>query len=93
VAVHPSGENDVHEFYLMCDDVDAFVARMKARGIACRAVQDQGWGRLTHVKLPGGGRLGVYEPRHARPKAMAARKTAKRRRAARRPARKRKARR
>ncbi len=72
VAVHPSEENDAHEFYLMCDDVEAFVARMKKERIACGAVQDQGWGLLTEVTLPGGGKLGIYQPRHARPKAMAA---------------------
>ena len=67
VAVHPSVENDVHEFYLMCDDVDALVAEMKKRRVACGPVQDEGWGRLTQVSLPGGGKLGIYEPRHARP--------------------------
>jgi hypothetical protein len=72
VAVHPSSKNDLHEFYLMCDDVDAFVAAMKKRQVACAPVQDMGWGRLTQVTLPGGGKLGVYEPRHARPQAMAA---------------------
>jgi hypothetical protein len=70
VAVHPSERNDVHEFYLICDDVDALVGEMKKRGIACEAVQDQGWGRLTQLTLPGGGKLGVYEPRHARPPVM-----------------------
>lgn len=70
VAVHPSEENDVHEFYLMCDDVEAFAATMKKHNIACEPVQDQGWGLLTQVTLLGGGKLGVYQPRHARPKAM-----------------------
>src|SRR5438067_2422378 len=70
VAVHPSTKNDVHEFYLMCDDVEAFVAEMQRRNIACSAVQNQGWGLLTQLTLPGGGKLGIYEPRHARPKAM-----------------------
>jgi len=77
VAVHPSDENDVHEFYLMCDDVEAFVAEMKKRGIACGPVQNPGWGLLTRVMLPGGGKLGVYQPRHARPKAMRTGKGAK----------------
>ena len=77
VAVHPSDENDVHELYLMCDDVKAFIAGMKKRGIACGPVQSPGWGVLTHVMLPGGGKLGVYEPRHARPKAMKVGKPAK----------------
>ena len=70
VAVHPSEENNVHELYFMCDDVEAFVAKMKERGIACGDVQGMGWGMLTHVTLPGGGKLGVYQPRHARPPSM-----------------------
>jgi hypothetical protein len=70
VAVHPSDSNDVHEFYLMCDDVAAFIAKMKMHDIACTPVQDQGWGLLTQLTLPGGGKLGVYQPRHARPQAM-----------------------
>ena len=76
VAVHPSNENDVHEFYLMCDDVEAFVKAMKKNDIACGAVQNQGWGLLTQLSLPGGGKLGVYQPRHARPKTV--RKTVRR---------------
>ncbi len=70
VAVHPSNENDVHEFYLMCDDVEAFVAEMKKHNIECSPVQNLAWGWLTQVKLPGGGSLGIYQPRHARPEAM-----------------------
>ncbi len=77
VAVHPSEKNDVHEFYLMCDDIDAFVVEMRKRGIACGSVQNEGWGFLTQVTLPGGGKVGVYQPRHARPKAMRARKAAR----------------
>ena len=42
VAVHPGGENDVHEFYLMCDDVEALVETMKKRGVECGAIEDQG---------------------------------------------------
>ena len=67
LAVHPSEKNSVHELFLMCDDVDAFVGEMKKRGIACAAIQQQPWGRLTQLTLPGGGTLGVYQPRHARP--------------------------
>ena len=70
VAVHPADKNDVHQFYLMCDDVDAFVSEMQHRNIVCGPVRDQGWGRLAHVMLPGGGQLGVYQPRHARPETM-----------------------
>ena len=70
VAGHPSGGNDVHEFYLMCDDVEAFIAEMNGHGIVCGPVQNQGWGMLTQVMLPGGGKLGVYQPRHARPESV-----------------------
>ena len=70
VAVHPSEENNQHEFYLMCDDIEAFVAQMKEKHIGCEPVQDMGWGLLSQVTLPGGGKLGVYQPRHARPKPM-----------------------
>ena len=74
VAVHPSDEDGVHEFFLMCDDVDAFVEEMKGRGIVCGPVQNPRWGMLTEVMLPGGGKLGVYQPRHARPEPMVAAK-------------------
>lgn len=76
LAVHPSSKNDVHELYLMCDDVSAFVATLQARGIRCEGARDMGWGVLTQVALPGGGKLGVYQPRHARPKPARPRRTA-----------------
>ena len=73
VAVHPADANDRHELYLMCDDVEAFIAEMKKRNIRCSEVHDERWGLLTQVTLPGGGKLGVYEPRHARPASPARR--------------------
>ena len=80
-AVHPSERNDVHELYLMCADIEAFVAAMEAHRVACDPVQSTGWGRLIKVRLPGGGKLGVYQPLHARPKPASARaKTSARRR-------------
>ena len=64
MAVHPSDENDVHELYLMCDDVEAFVATMKKKKIRCGPISNQRWGLLTSLALPGGGKLGVYQPLH-----------------------------
>jgi hypothetical protein len=72
IAVHPSDKNDVHEFYLMCDDVEAFVAEMGRHQVPCEAINNQGWGLLTRITLPGGGKLGVYQPRHPRPEPMSA---------------------
>lgn len=65
-AVHPSDENDLHELYLMTDDLDAEIARLKKHGVGCTPAETQGWGRSTRVSLPGGGEIGLYEPRHAR---------------------------
>ena len=74
----PSAEASIHEtnseapaqeLYLLCDDVEAFIAEMKQHGISCGAAQDAGWGLITDVPLPSGGRLHVYQPRHARPTA------------------------
>ncbi len=81
VAVHPSKKNNVHEFYLMCDDIEAFVAELKRRGASCGPILNRGWGLLTEVSLPGGGNLGVYQPRHARPKPVEAARTVATRRA------------
>jgi hypothetical protein len=64
VAFHPDASNGKHELYLMCDDVNAEAARHAQRGIACGLVSDEGWGLLTTIRLPGGGSLGLYQPRH-----------------------------
>jgi hypothetical protein len=72
VGVHPSSKNDVHEFYLICDDVEAFVTQMKKLGVDCSPIQEQRWGHLVQVTLPGGGKLGVYQALHARPDAGSA---------------------
>ena len=67
LAMHPSDKNGLHELYLICSDVEAFMTEMDRRGIACDPVVEQDWGLLTYVALPGGSKLGVYEARHARP--------------------------
>jgi len=67
VAVHPADTNGRHELYLMCDDIDAFVTQAIADGVECDAIEDLGWGRLASAELPGGGKIGVYQPSHERP--------------------------
>lgn len=69
VAIHPAPEGSAHELYLMCADVAAFVTEMEAHDVRCEPIREMGWGRLTQVTLPSGGKIGVYEPRHARPEA------------------------
>src|SRR5689334_19588036 len=64
LAVHPSDENDLQEFFLMTDDLDAEIAALRNAAVPCEEVTQQSWGRLTRIKLPGGGTLGLYQPRH-----------------------------
>jgi hypothetical protein len=65
VAVHPTDGPPQHEIYLMCDDIEATIADLAERGVVVEgAVSDRGWGLLTSIRLPGGGALGLYEPRH-----------------------------
>ena len=76
LAVHPSENNDVHELYFMCDDVNAFIAEMDAKHVACSAVHEERWGSITKLTLPGGGQIGVYQPKHASPLSNATKKSA-----------------
>jgi catechol 2,3-dioxygenase-like lactoylglutathione lyase family enzyme len=67
LAVHPADAQDRHELYLMCGDLDAAMRRLSARGVQFSApVTDARWGRSTRLRLPGGGEVGLYEPRHPR---------------------------
>ncbi len=67
LACHPDEGPSRHELYLLCEDVEAFVAKMSDQEVPCSAVQEQLWGRIVQVTLPSGAKLGVYEPRHGRP--------------------------
>jgi len=65
LAVHPTEEESHHELYLMCDDVHAAVAELKSKGVEfTKPVTDQGWGLLTRLRIPGGGEMGLYQPKH-----------------------------
>lgn len=64
MAIHPDATSGKHELYLMCDDVEAEMKRLDAKGVALSPVSDEGWGLLTSLSLPGGGSLGLYQPRH-----------------------------
>jgi catechol 2,3-dioxygenase-like lactoylglutathione lyase family enzyme len=65
LGVHPADDaSEFHELYLMCDDVKQTVGALAAKGITCTAVHDEGWGLVTMVTLPGGSKMGMYQPRH-----------------------------
>ena len=52
IALHPAEENGRQEIYLMCDDIEAVIRALQARGVACRPPTDEGWGLLTAFSLP-----------------------------------------
>ena len=64
LAVHPDEENGRHELYFMCDDLQAQVSALAARGVHCSAVEQARWGAIVKIQLPGGGLLGLYQPKH-----------------------------
>ena len=67
VAFHPAEGEPSHELMLMCDDIDATTAELTRKGVEfTRPLQEERWGRLTGFRLPGGGEIGLYEPRHPR---------------------------
>jgi predicted enzyme related to lactoylglutathione lyase len=69
LAAHPaSADGRGYELYLMCDDIEATVRELTAKGVQFGGgVTEQRWGLITAMQLPGGGRLGLYQPRHASP--------------------------
>ena len=68
IAAHPAAASGRHELFLMCDHIESTVAELKAKGVEfVRDISDEGFGLMTALKVPGGGELGLYEPRHPLP--------------------------
>ena len=68
LALPPPDGDPHHELYLMCDDIEATLAELRHKGVeVARDVTDQGWGLLAAIRLPDGGELPIYEPRHPSP--------------------------
>ncbi len=68
LAAHPGDGHDHHELYLICDDIHATVQSLTAKGVEFTTdITDAGWGLLTTLRLPDGGTLALYEPKHPRP--------------------------
>lgn len=63
-AFHPSDENGVHELYLMCQDLKAEIASLVKKNVKCSKIEEARWGSITKIPLPGGGKVGLYEPKH-----------------------------
>ncbi len=63
-AIHPSDGSGTHELYFMCDDLKAEIASLAKKGVKCSKVEEQRWGSITKMRLPGGGEIGLYQPKH-----------------------------
>jgi len=63
-AFHPSVENGPHELYFMCDGLEAEMASLAKKGVKCSKVEEARWGSITKMRLPGGGKVGLYQPKH-----------------------------
>ena len=65
LGIHPTDEPAHHELYLMCDDIKTTVKELKSRGVEfTRPIEKEWWGLLTSIGIPGGGELGLYQPKH-----------------------------
>jgi catechol 2,3-dioxygenase-like lactoylglutathione lyase family enzyme len=67
LAVHPDEDNGGHELFFMCDDLPAEIAALANKNVRCSDVEEARWGSLTRVRLPGGGEVGLYQPKHPSP--------------------------
>lgn len=65
-AFHPDTSNGRHELYFMCDDLKSTLAELARAGIQVGATHEERWGTVASMTLPGGGRIGVYQPKHPR---------------------------
>ena len=64
-AFHPSEANGPHEMYFTCENVNKEISALKKKGVRCSPVKKAGWGLVTMIRLPGGGKIGLYQPRHS----------------------------
>lgn len=63
-AFHPGEKNSVHELYLMCDDLNAEIASLAKKNVKCSEIHEERWGSITKMRLPGGGDVHLYQPKH-----------------------------
>jgi catechol 2,3-dioxygenase-like lactoylglutathione lyase family enzyme len=63
-AVHPAEADGRHELYFMCDDLEAEIYALVTKGVRCSEIQKERWGSIVKILLPGGGEIGLYQPRH-----------------------------
>ncbi len=63
-AFHPTDGNGRHELYFMCDDLKTEMSALAKKGVSFTAVEEARWGSISKLRLPGGGEVGLYQPKH-----------------------------
>ncbi len=64
MAVHPADEGDRHELFFMCADLQAEIGVLGAKGVRVTDMEEARWGSIVRIGLPGGGEIGLYQPKH-----------------------------
>src|ERR1700722_1417363 len=63
-AFHPDEKNDKHQLYLMRHHLKSPMESLQSKKVLCGPVHEERWGSLTSISLPGGGSIGLYQPKH-----------------------------
>jgi catechol 2,3-dioxygenase-like lactoylglutathione lyase family enzyme len=63
-AFHPAAESGAHEMYFLCDNLKSEMAGLLQKGIVFSSVHEERWGSVVKMSLPGGGQIGLYQPKH-----------------------------
>jgi catechol 2,3-dioxygenase-like lactoylglutathione lyase family enzyme len=63
-AFHPSESNGPHELFFMCDNLTAEMSALAQKNVAFSEIQEARWGSIVKMKLPGGGDVSLYQPKH-----------------------------
>lgn len=74
-AFHPTDGDDTRQLhggrhllgsvlYLMCDDLHAQIKLLEAKKVQYTKIDEAAWGSKTTIRLPSGGEIGLYQPKH-----------------------------
>jgi len=63
-AFHPSESNGPHELFFMCDNLTAEMSALAKKNVAFSEIKEARWGSIVKMKLPGGGDVSLYQPKH-----------------------------
>jgi hypothetical protein len=63
LGCHPS-EQAYHEVSFSCDDIEAAMSELRARGVELEPIREEEWGRVTSFKIPGGGPVLLYQAKY-----------------------------